>query len=124
MYGEKQISFCQQHLDHGSGSTLFASSLLQRLPKTIEARRPAPLVPATVPAESNLPKPQASSSAPPGSEGENHIAWISFRAYEPVRRPDWTGEPKWNYSNRFDGSTTTVIGSAQGVLTIRQEERA
>src|SRR5580658_7531992 len=40
-------------------------------------------------------------------EEENLIPWISFRAYEPVRRADWTGEPKWNYSNRFDGSTTT-----------------
>src|SRR5271169_3048968 len=29
------------------------------------------------------------------------------RAGKPGRRPDWTGEPKWNYSNRFDGSTNT-----------------
>src|SRR5260370_35207616 len=40
-------------------------------------------------------------------EEENLLPWISFRAYEPAGRPDWTGEPKWNYSNRFDGSTTT-----------------
>src|SRR5438309_7280087 len=35
----------QQRLDHGSGSILLAAALLQRLPKTIEARRPAPLCP-------------------------------------------------------------------------------
>src|SRR6202041_1708834 len=35
----------QQRLDHGSGASLFSSALLQHLPITIEARRPAPLCP-------------------------------------------------------------------------------